>query len=308
MLVATGANSSLGLRSMPARYLLMDEVDAYPPSASSGAAGTEEGDPVDLAIRPTVAEVAGSSRHIWSPTSASIMSRGRIAALSSLRWAQENWPDRMRVPVRAMPRADRRPPQGGDAGARPVVGGSAGRWRDGWLPAERAVLAADHVVAVGKGLPARPEVAGADADVHQSPAGGDVPGRRQRFRPDVMLPAWCRSRWARTCRRTPSNWRSSTGPRRGVVLRGVILPGDPTQRDLWDAFQQRQSMTYTRTGRSWNSTRPSCSSSAVNGRVCALVGQNDRELRSMVSYVRPATYAAPVEPTAIASGRSVLPR
>ena len=31
----------------------MDEVDAYPPSASTGAAGTEEGDPVDLAIRRT---------------------------------------------------------------------------------------------------------------------------------------------------------------------------------------------------------------------------------------------------------------
>jgi hypothetical protein len=36
VLVATGANSAVGLRSMPARYLLMDEVDAYPTSASSG--------------------------------------------------------------------------------------------------------------------------------------------------------------------------------------------------------------------------------------------------------------------------------
>jgi len=40
VLVVTGANSSVGLRSMPARFLLMDEVDAYPPSASTGAAGT----------------------------------------------------------------------------------------------------------------------------------------------------------------------------------------------------------------------------------------------------------------------------
>jgi len=36
-LVATGANSSVGLSSMQARYLLMDEVDACPPSASTGA-------------------------------------------------------------------------------------------------------------------------------------------------------------------------------------------------------------------------------------------------------------------------------
>jgi phage terminase large subunit GpA-like protein len=46
VLVATGANSSVALRSMPARYLLMDEVYTYPPSASTGAAGTKEGDPV----------------------------------------------------------------------------------------------------------------------------------------------------------------------------------------------------------------------------------------------------------------------
>jgi len=43
LLVMTGANSAVGLRSMPARYLFLDEVDAYPPSAD------EEGDPVALA-------------------------------------------------------------------------------------------------------------------------------------------------------------------------------------------------------------------------------------------------------------------
>ncbi|SMG63702.1 phage terminase large subunit (GpA), partial [methanotrophic bacterial endosymbiont of Bathymodiolus sp.] len=30
VLVMTGANSAVGLRSMPARYLFMDEVDGYP--------------------------------------------------------------------------------------------------------------------------------------------------------------------------------------------------------------------------------------------------------------------------------------
>ncbi|MCI0600041.1 MAG: phage terminase large subunit family protein [Beijerinckiaceae bacterium] len=43
LLVITGANSAVGLRSMPARYLFLDEIDAYPPSAD------EEGDPVALA-------------------------------------------------------------------------------------------------------------------------------------------------------------------------------------------------------------------------------------------------------------------
>jgi phage terminase large subunit GpA-like protein len=38
VLVMTGANSAVGLRSMPARYLFLDEVDAYPrlPQARQG--------------------------------------------------------------------------------------------------------------------------------------------------------------------------------------------------------------------------------------------------------------------------------
>lgn len=42
VLVLTGANSAVGLRSMPARFLFCDEVDGYPPSAD------EEGDPISL--------------------------------------------------------------------------------------------------------------------------------------------------------------------------------------------------------------------------------------------------------------------
>ena len=45
--VITGANSAVGLRSMPVRYLFLDEVDAYPPDANS------EGDPLTLAIQRT---------------------------------------------------------------------------------------------------------------------------------------------------------------------------------------------------------------------------------------------------------------
>jgi len=46
-LVLTGANSAVGLRSVPVRYVFLDEVDAYPPSAG------DEGDPILLARRRT---------------------------------------------------------------------------------------------------------------------------------------------------------------------------------------------------------------------------------------------------------------
>lgn len=42
-LILTGANSAVGLRSMPARFVFLDEVDAYPGDVD------EEGDPVKLA-------------------------------------------------------------------------------------------------------------------------------------------------------------------------------------------------------------------------------------------------------------------
>lgn len=43
IIVMTGANSAVGLRSMPARYLFLDEVDGYPPDVDG------EGDPISLA-------------------------------------------------------------------------------------------------------------------------------------------------------------------------------------------------------------------------------------------------------------------
>ena len=45
VLILTGANSAVGLRSMPARYLFLDEVDAYPGDVEG------EGDPILLAER-----------------------------------------------------------------------------------------------------------------------------------------------------------------------------------------------------------------------------------------------------------------
>jgi phage terminase large subunit GpA-like protein len=43
VLIITGANSAVGLRSMPARWLLLDEIDGYPADVD------EEGAPIDLA-------------------------------------------------------------------------------------------------------------------------------------------------------------------------------------------------------------------------------------------------------------------
>lgn len=43
-LVITGANSAAGLRSMPARFVMLDEIDAYPRDVEG------EGDPVDLVL------------------------------------------------------------------------------------------------------------------------------------------------------------------------------------------------------------------------------------------------------------------
>lgn len=43
VLVMTGANSAVGLRSMPARWLLLDEIDGYPSDVD------DEGDPISLA-------------------------------------------------------------------------------------------------------------------------------------------------------------------------------------------------------------------------------------------------------------------
>lgn len=47
VLIMTGANSPIGLRSMPARYVFLDEIDAYPPDVGG------EGSPIDLAEKRT---------------------------------------------------------------------------------------------------------------------------------------------------------------------------------------------------------------------------------------------------------------
>ena len=93
ILILTGANSAVGLRSTPARYIFLDEVDAYPASAD------DEGDPVTLAEsrsltfshrrkvfwpppRPS-AGCRASSGNTRPPTSAAIMSPALNAASCS---------------------------------------------------------------------------------------------------------------------------------------------------------------------------------------------------------------------------------
>lgn len=101
-LVMTGANSAAGLRSMPARYLFLDEVDAYPGDVDG------EGDPVSLAKARTRTFARRKVLCVSTPT---ISGRSRIEALwelsdqrryylpcpycdgfQHLEWSQLKWP------------------------------------------------------------------------------------------------------------------------------------------------------------------------------------------------------------------------
>ena len=103
ILIMTGANSAVGLRSTPARYIFLDEVDAYPASAD------EEGDPVTLAearsltfahrrkvllvSTPTVRGLSRIERGVRSLRSATVLScRARIATrCSGLKFERLRW-------------------------------------------------------------------------------------------------------------------------------------------------------------------------------------------------------------------------
>ena len=69
ILVMTGANSAVGLRSMAARYLFCDEVDAYPGDVDG------EGDPVNLALARTR---TFARRKIFMISTPKITGRSRI--------------------------------------------------------------------------------------------------------------------------------------------------------------------------------------------------------------------------------------
>ena len=69
VLVITGANSAVGLRSMPVRYLFLDEIDAYPSDIEG------EGDPVALAERRTT---TFSRRKIYMSSTPTIKDISRV--------------------------------------------------------------------------------------------------------------------------------------------------------------------------------------------------------------------------------------
>ncbi len=98
-----GANSAVGLRSTPARYIICDEVDAFPADADS------EGDPISLAIQRTV--TFAGRRKIFLLSTPTLEGVSRIAkafdegdqrqyhvpcphcgTLQVLEWKQVRWP------------------------------------------------------------------------------------------------------------------------------------------------------------------------------------------------------------------------
>lgn len=69
ILIMTGANSPVGLRSLPVRYLFLDEVDGFPDEAGT------EGDPVDLAVQRTA---TFNNRKIFVVSTPTIKDASRI--------------------------------------------------------------------------------------------------------------------------------------------------------------------------------------------------------------------------------------
>ena len=136
ILIMTGANSAVGLRSTPARYIFLDEVDAYPASAD------EEGDPVSLAeARSRTFALRRKVFLVSTPTIRGSPDRARVRGLrpapllracphcgvpqwlkfERLRWEKGRAGDR-RLRLRGLRRRDRRAPQDGDARGRRMAG------------------------------------------------------------------------------------------------------------------------------------------------------------------------------------------
>ena len=137
ILVMTGANSAVGLRSLPARYLFLDEIDAYPASAD------EEGDPVALAeartltfahrrkmflvSTPTIQGVSRIEReYLASDQRRFFVPCPHCGAMQWLRFERLRWdkgrPETAAYCLRGLRAADRGAAQGRDAGRRRVAG------------------------------------------------------------------------------------------------------------------------------------------------------------------------------------------
>ena len=103
VLVMTGANSAAALRSTPARYLALDEVDGFPPDCGG------EGDPVALAIARTVTFAGRRKIFLTSTPTVVGVSRSRRliskaisayhvpclhCAHAPIEWKNIRWPER----------------------------------------------------------------------------------------------------------------------------------------------------------------------------------------------------------------------
>lgn len=100
-MILTGANSAVGLRSVPVRYLFCDEIDGYPVDVEG------EGDPVSLAERrtttfarrkilltstPTVRDVSRIEREFFQSDQRYYnVPCPHCEHMQVLRWAQMNW-------------------------------------------------------------------------------------------------------------------------------------------------------------------------------------------------------------------------
>jgi phage terminase large subunit GpA-like protein len=82
VLVMTGANSAVGLRSMAARYLFLDEVDGYPGDVDG------EGDPVNLALARTR---TFPRRKIYLVSTPKVRDRSRIEAAYEQSDQRRHW-------------------------------------------------------------------------------------------------------------------------------------------------------------------------------------------------------------------------
>jgi phage terminase large subunit GpA-like protein len=72
-LVITGANSAVGLRSMPAQYALMDEIDGYPVDVD------EEGSPIALVEARQRTFARRKRAKVSTPTIAGVRDRGGVS-------------------------------------------------------------------------------------------------------------------------------------------------------------------------------------------------------------------------------------
>ena len=109
LFILCGANSGSNLRSMPCRYVLADEVDAYPAAVGAGS-GDSEGDPLSLAEKRT--STFGSKRKLVYTSTPTVKDFSRVekeylisdqrryyvacpicGEMQYLEWSQMRWDD-----------------------------------------------------------------------------------------------------------------------------------------------------------------------------------------------------------------------